>query len=149
MEALMRFLSGFILAVSTWPVLACHPPYVEYEPVYQAREITLSASEIRRMADWRGMARRSFPNDGTYSISVQKNPRVGISARLAKIRAQDLKRLLLNLGVKESDILDAEIKNYGYDAPANAEARRLANAAYISVDPRCPHPCCPGPQPSK
>lgn len=145
----MKYLLGLIPLISTWSAFACHPPYVEYEPLYEGQRITLSASEIRRMADWRGMARRSFPNDGTYSISVQKNPRVGISAYLAKIRAQDLKRLLLNLGVKESDILDAEIKNYGYDAPPNAEARRLANTAYISVDPRCPHPCCPGPQPSK
>ncbi|MGO4812970.1 hypothetical protein AB4156_25805 [Cupriavidus sp. 2MCAB6] len=138
---------AFALIAFVSPVLACHPPYIEYEPIYESGRTNLSAGEIHRMADWRSKTRLAFPNSGQYYISVQENPRVGVSVHLAKIRLRNLKTLLLNFGVEDSDIFDTEIKNYGYGAPPNAEARRLASTAYISINPRCPHPCCPGPQP--
>ncbi|WP_454725473.1 MULTISPECIES: hypothetical protein [Cupriavidus] len=139
-------LVAFLISI---PAMGCTLGYVDYEPVFAEGRHELSAREILRLADWRARLRLRLPSGGIYLVHVRQNAGVGVSARLAEQRRRSLLSVLSNLGIGQADIEEATVRRYGEDMMPGRELRHLVNTAEISIVPRCPHPCCPGPQPKE
>lgn len=95
--------------------------------------------------------RRRFPNAGEFYVEVPESKAAGVTQQLAESRRTHLTDTLQNLGVSLADIqLSAVVKR-------SVDPRRMKGAglrreairytATIAISPRCPHACCPGPQP--
>ncbi|WP_144409858.1 hypothetical protein [Cupriavidus basilensis] len=147
METLRRALFFIIWFVWSVPAVACSLGFLGYSPVFDDEKPTLSANEVLRLADWRARLRIWLPNGGKYHITVNRNEKAGVSAGLAEQRRQSLTSLLLALGIEPTDIEESVVKGYRLDI-AGPWIRPDLNRASIEItEPRCPHGCCPGPQP--
>ncbi|WP_420992292.1 hypothetical protein ACKI2N_030575 [Cupriavidus sp. 30B13] len=128
-------------------VMGCSLGFIEHELVFQEGRADLSGQEVLRLAEWRAELRRWIPNGGKYSVYVRQNASVGVSAELAEQRRRFLISMLSNLGVAHDDFDVSVARRFSEDLEPSAELLRITNLAYVLIDPRCPHPCCPGPQP--
>lgn len=149
----MRRVMALVLLFFSTYSLACSPGNLYFEPVFNSNKDHLSPEEINRFSDWRADQRVRYPNGGEIYIEVEANAIAGVSHELAERRLIFLINLLQNLGIKKIDIKDAGVfdRNIGKKYFDNAKSRglvtRYINTARISIEPRCPHPCCPGLQP--
>ncbi len=140
-----RALAVTMLLISL-PVMGCTLGFVDYEPVFANGRPDLSANEVLRLANWRAQLRLWLPNGGKYLVYVRQNARVGVSAKLAEQRRKSLLSTLSNMGIDKADIEESAVRRFSEDLRPGPELRHLTNVAEISIVPRCPHPCCPGPQ---
>lgn len=131
----------------SFPTIGCTLGYVDYEPVFSNGRSDLSASEVLRLANWRAQLRLWLPSGGKYLVYVRQNARVGVSAKLAEQRRKNLLSTLSNMGIDKVDIEESAVRRFRDGLRPGQELRHLTNVAEISIIPRCPHPCCPGPQP--
>ena len=129
------------------PTMGCTLGYVDYEPVFSNGRSDLSASEVMRLASWRAQLRLWLPSGGKYLVYVRQNARVGVSAKLAEQRRKNLLSTLSNMGIDKVDIEESAVRRFSDGLRPGPELRHLTNVAEISIIPRCPHACCPGPQP--
>ncbi|MDF3833619.1 hypothetical protein P3W85_11760 [Cupriavidus basilensis] len=147
MDALRKLVPMIVWCAWSVPTFACSLGFIEHEAAFQGGRADLSAGEILRLADWRAELRRSVPNGGRYSVYVRQNASVGVSAGLAEQRRRYLMSTLSNLGIRTDDLDVSIVRRFSEDLKPSKELLRLTNLAYVLIDPRCPHPCCPGPQP--
>lgn len=148
-----NFICASLLLLISISSQACRPAYMEFSPVFDRGASQLSADEIRRLLDWRQKTRTAFPNGGDYVVEVQASKIVGAPEVLAKQRLQYLMRLLKNVGVPQNDVFEAAVRQRDIgkvavnDKQAMEKASLYINTAFIVINPRCPHACCPGPEP--
>lgn len=147
-----KILALMLLILFSAPSIACSPGNLYFEPVFSADQEALSTEEIKRLADWRADQRQRYPNGGTIYVDVQANPATKVPHELAEKRLTNLLRLLRNFDIPQEDI-EARVIDRSVD-PKHLRSAKLRpqivqyiNTANISIAPRCPHPCCPGPQP--
>lgn len=143
----------FFLLLSSPPLLACNPGNLYFNPEFEPGQAQLSRNEIVRLADWRADQRNRYPNGGMIFVDVLANQDAEVSHQLAESRLASLLGLLMNFGIPRSDIEEARVldRDVGLAEVRNPEKRSEAlkylNSATIAIAPRCPHPCCPGPEP--
>lgn len=121
----------------------CKPPDIEYEPKFQPGSATLTASEIIRLAEWHLETQEYRAGFKAY-ITVWQNDYAGISHRLAQLRGEALKKILVDIGVPSNDIAEPKIRENGQRLK-KADAEQFFNRQSINIEPRCPHVCCDGP----
>lgn len=132
--------------------MACSPGNLYFQPVFSVEKEGLSVEEIRRLADWRADQRLRYPNGGEIYVEVQANAASGVSHQLAERRLSTLRSLLQNFDIPQSAI-EARVADRKIDpmhlrsAELRPQVIRYINTATISIAPRCPHPCCPEPEP--
>mgnify|MGYP001111513456 CR=1 FL=1 len=140
------------LALFSISSMACSPGNLYFQPVFSVDQEGLSAEEIKRLADWRADQRLRYPNGGEIYVDVQANAASGVSHELAERRLNTLRSLLQNFDIPQSAI-EARVVDRKIDpldlrsTELRPQVVRYINTATISIAPRCPHPCCPGPEP--
>jgi len=93
------------------------------------------------MAEWMIDDPAAYENKKDFHIALYEAPAFGVSHVLARKRTAHLKQLLTTFGVPAS-MISMEI------APYNQGKSMAPNFAHINFMPGCPHPCCPGPEPT-
>lgn len=147
MGTLNRIFCAIVLSALSLPAVACSLGTLGYEPVFDDEKPALSAKEVLRLAHWRAQLRIWLPNGGTYHIAVNRNEKAGVSATLAEKRRQSLTSLLLAFGIEPRDIEESIVKDYRLSITEPWIRPDLNRASIDITEPRCPHGCCPGPQP--
>ncbi len=126
---------------------ACTPPFLGYDASFEPNRETLSAKEVMKLAEWKIQLKMVYPNGGRYYIRIYEHEGAGVPASLAEARRRSLLATLSNLGVSDADIAKVVVGEFTAQKKVTPGLRRYANIAELAIDPRCPHPCCPGPQP--
>lgn len=150
-----KVLALALFAATSTASIACSPGNLYFEPKFEPSQSQLSGAEILRLADWRADQRQRYPNGGEIHVEVQANKEAGVPHKLAEARLASLLVLLQNLGITRDDIEKPSIVDRTIDSAhlRSSELRpkvlQYINAAGISINPRCPHPCCPGPEPTE
>ncbi len=94
------------------------------------------------MAEWMIDGPGKYENKESFHIFLYEAPLAGISRARARKRVSHLEHLLTTLDVPVSKI-SMEIGSY---KPGKSELP--PSFAQIDFLPGCPHPCCPGPEPT-
>lgn len=126
---------------------ACSLAGLEFEPKFPPSRSQLSETEILRFAEWMAQKARDLPSGGHLGVFVRRNARAGVGPQLAESRRVHLNGLLLNFGIAPADIEFSEVEDYGLDLAVVPPLLDLMNTAAVVFNPKCPHPCCPGPTP--
>ncbi|QQX83949.1 hypothetical protein JJQ59_16265 [Cupriavidus necator] len=147
-----RFLP-LLAVLLAMPSFACSLGNLEFSPIFETGSSHLSGAEMLRLADWRADLRRRFPNAGEFYVEVPESKAAGVTQQLAESRRTHLTDTLRNLGVSSADIKLSAVVKRSVDprrmkgVGLRREAIRYINTATIAISPRCPHACCPGPDP--
>jgi len=120
---------------------ACKLPYIDHDMVFERGLQVLSVDEIRGVMKWRENTRRAFPGGFSAYIRVWENRNADIPLALAQGRADFVRGLLENLGIKDSDIEVTPFRQ-GKSAADSEYEERFFNTAEVVIEPRCPHACC-------
>ena len=94
------------------------------------------------MAEWMIDSPGRYENKEEFHILVYEAPTVGVSNALARKRVSHLEHWLTTFGVPAS-MISMEIPRY-----KPGKSAEPPNFAHIDFMPGCPHPCCPGPEPT-
>ncbi|AQV95605.1 hypothetical protein BJN34_17125 [Cupriavidus necator] len=135
------------------PAFACSLGSLEFSPIFETGSSRLSGAEMLRLAGWRADLRSRFPKAGEFYVEVPESKAAGVTQQLAESRRVHLMNTLRNLGVDAADIKLSTVVKRSVDpfhlksAGTKREAIRYINTASIAISPRCPHACCPGPEP--
>ncbi|WP_454766642.1 hypothetical protein [Cupriavidus campinensis] len=137
MVTLKRFALMVILALANVGAHACRAPASLHEVKFLPTSTALSATEVKRFAEWRIKTRKYFPS-GFEAVIVAWGG-YGITREMAMTRIEHVRKLLKNSGAPDSDLTEhLEIR---HTAMASPEDEPL-NTVEIAVAPRCPHYCC-------
>ncbi|WP_458762537.1 hypothetical protein [Cupriavidus basilensis] len=128
-------------AILAQPVLACSFN-ISFNSDFEPGADRLPASEVRRMAEWMIDSPGRYENKEEFHILVYEAPTVGASIALARKRVSHLEHWLMTFGVPAS-MISKEIPRY-----KPGKSAEPPNFAHIDFLPGCPHPCCPGPEPT-
>ena len=127
-------------AILAQPVLACSFN-ISFNSHFEPGADRLPASEVRRMAEWMIDSPGRYENKQGFHIALYEAPAFGVSHVLARKRTAYLTQLLTTFGVPAS-MISMEITRHN---PGKSLAPNFANIDFM---PGCPHPCCPGPEPT-
>ncbi|MGO4811330.1 hypothetical protein AB4156_17345 [Cupriavidus sp. 2MCAB6] len=127
-------------AILAQPVLACSFN-ISFNSHFEPGADRLPASEVRRMAEWMIDSPGKYENKEEFHIALYEAPAFGVSHVLARKRTAHLTQLLTTFGVPAS-MISMEIARHN---PGKSLAPNFANIDFM---PGCPHPCCPGPEPT-
>ncbi|MHA7678596.1 hypothetical protein [Cupriavidus sp. PET2-C1] len=127
-------------AILAQPVLACSFN-ISFNSNFEPGADRLPASEVRRMAEWMIDDPAAYENKKGFHIALYEAPAFGVSHVLARKRTAHLTQLLTTFGVPAS-MISMEIARH------NPGKSLAPNFAHIDFMPGCPHPCCPGPEPT-
>lgn len=137
----MRSIFLFLIFGVATSVYACKLPYIDHDMVFERGSTVLSKSEIHGVIEWRDNTRRAFPGGFVAYIRVWENGNANVPKSMAQSRADFVRGLLENLGVKSGDIEVLPFRQ-SREAPQNALDERFFDAAEVVIEPRCPHACC-------
>jgi hypothetical protein len=141
----------FLSTLLLWSSLAfsCSLAGLQFEPKFGPHRAQLDASEILRFSDWLAKKAGAFPSGGEFGVFVRRNAAAGTNAQLAEKRRKHLNKLLEQFGISTESIEYSLVEDYGLSIPVVPPLRDLVDTSAITFNPRCPHPCCPGPEPIK
>lgn len=148
-----KVLALALFAIFSTSSIACSPGNLYFDPQFEAGQSRLSSEEVRRLADWRVDQRKRYPNGGEIHVEVLANKGAGVPRNLADARLASLLDLLKNLGIAKVDLDSSAVADRHIDpahlrrADSRPKVLQYINTASLSMNPRCPHPCCPGPEP--
>ncbi len=128
-------------AILAKPALACSFD-ISFNSNFEPGVDRLPASEVRKLAEWMIDDPAAYENKKGFHIILYEAPANGVSHALARKRASHLENLLTTFGVPASKI-SMEIPRY-----KPGKSAEPPNFAHINFMPGCPHPCCPGPEPT-
>jgi len=138
---MLRLLLAFtVLWISTHAV-ACVPPYRQFEIQFEGWSQEIPVSQVRRAVEWRDKTRAYYPAGFLAFIALWENGNAEISHEIALKRAENLRTLLLNLGVPSEDIRAIDIRKSNRSIET-AEELDFLNTSRVDIDARCPHLCC-------
>ncbi len=131
-----------VAAILVQPAPACSFN-ISFNTSFEPDAVRLPASEVRRLAEWMIDGPGKYENKETFHIFLYEAPSAGISHARARKRVSHLEHLLTALDVPVSKI-SMEIGHY-------KPGRSALPPSFAQIDflPGCPHPCCPGPQPTR
>ncbi|MCP3023339.1 hypothetical protein [Cupriavidus basilensis] len=144
---MMKVLIFTVAVLISIKVSACTPPFLGYDAEFEPGMEALSAKEVIKLAEWKIQLKEVYPNGGRYYIRINEHEGAGVPGSLAEARRRSLLATLSNLGVSNVDIAKVVVGKFTTEKTVTSGLRRYANIAELALDPRCPHPCCPGPQP--
>lgn len=149
----MRCILFAVAMVFAGASYACSPGNLTFDVKFPVDSETLSREEILRLLAWRTDQRKRYPNTGDFMIRVFYSNEIGVTERRARVRLGHLVTLLKNVGIHEVDLRETEIVPQSFeprtlqDPYLLPKVKEHVNTATIYLNPRCPHPCCPGPTP--
>lgn len=144
---MMRAIFVFLIVVFfSESALACRPAYLQLVLHFQAASTDIPVDQVRRTIEWRDNTRRAFPAGFETFVTIWAAEGSVISEEIAERRASNLRSLLLNLGIPAQDIEEMDVVNRNQKIEDSYDLNFI-NEATIEINPRCPHPCCPGPEP--
>jgi hypothetical protein len=126
--------------VTSFNVLACKPLGLELELPFEKGIATLSASNIKKLADWQIRLADNFNDKGTYLGELKTAPSLNVPPVLAEQREQHIRHLLGQLGVPQDRIQTRTV-------PLKSPRSERANVVGLGFEPDCPNPCCPSSEP--
>ncbi len=141
--SLSKYFRTVAAAVATLvqPALACSFD-ISFNSNFEPGAVRLSALEVRKLAEWMVDSPGRYENKEEFHILVYEAPTVGVSHALARKRVSHLEHLLTTFGVPVS-MISMEIVRFNPGKSAEPP-----DFAHINFMPGCPHPCCPGPEPT-
>ena len=128
-------------AIIAQPALACSFD-ISFNSYFEPGADRLPAWEVRRMAEWMIDSPGRYESKEEFHILVYEAPTVGVSNAFARKRVSHLEHWLMTFGVPAS-MISMEIPRY-----KPGKSAEPPNFAHIDFMPGCPHPCCPGPEPT-